>query len=182
MLLLPNEATTAKKTSTCTDRCHPTYHSRQQTGRNVDSFVKIQPGRFTGTIWAYFVHFFFFQHTATRIKTNFKKFNTFFFFPPQFGICLVFGGKCVSLATPCCHTFGFCIAPCVVSALNCRAIRSEACIFAAKYQHSPFFWKSCWNCFEIIFTGTKWNEKERKIFIFTGTKWNEKEMKIDTLT
>ena len=57
----------------------------------------------------------------------------------------VFSGMCVCLTTSRCHSVGFCIALCVVLALNSPPIPSKACIWAAKYKHSPFFWEPCWN-------------------------------------
>ena len=52
------------------------------------------------------------------------------------------GGTWVSLTTSHCHSVSFCIALSVVSALNSRAIQSEACISAAKYKRSSFFSES----------------------------------------
>ena len=62
---------------------------------------------------------------------------------------------CVNLATSCCCSIRFCIALCVVLALNSWAVQSKACISAAKYDCSLFFWKLWWNDFQIIFTENK---------------------------
>ena len=61
-----------------------------------------------------------------------------------------------SLATSRCRSVGFCIELCVVSALNSRAIQSEACISAAKYERSSFFSGSR---AEISFTENKMKRK-----------------------
>ena len=37
----------------------------------------------------------------------------------------------------------FSIVLCLVLALNSWAVESKVCISAAKYEHSPFFWKPC---------------------------------------
>ena len=66
---------------------------------------------------------------------------------------------CQSRICPC--TVGFCIALCVVSALNSPAIQSKACISIAKYKHWPVFWKPWWNYFQINFIENK-NEMRKK--------------------
>ena len=71
----------------------------------------------------------------------------------------VFSGACVIFATFQCHSVGFCIVLCVVLALNSLAVQSRACISVAKYEHSPFFWKPCQNCFQIIFTENEIRQK-----------------------
>ena len=49
----------------------------------------------------------------------------------------------LSLTTSRCHSASFCIVLCVVLVLNSWAVQSEACIFTAKYERLPFFWKPC---------------------------------------
>ena len=68
----------------------------------------------------------------------------------------------VSLTTSRCLCVSFCTAVCVVSALNFQAIPSKACISTARYKCSPFFWKLCWNYFQIIFAEneTKWKRSD----------------------
>ena len=80
----------------------------------------------------------------------------------QFSCCFFHSGicPCVSLASPHCSSVSFCVALCVASALNSRAIQSEACIFTAKYEHAPFFLKLCSNYFRLFSLRTKWNIKE----------------------
>ena len=53
----------------------------------------------------------------------------------------------------------FCIAICVVWALNSRAVQSEACISTAKYKRLPFFWKPCGHFLGIVFTENKMKQK-----------------------
>ena len=65
-------------------------------------------------------------------------FCSFFFYLGQNKASSGFLMTHVSLATSCCHIIGFCIALCVVSALNSQAILSKACIFTAKNKCSPF--------------------------------------------
>ena len=79
----------------------------------------------------------------------------------QSKICPVLGFRwdmCKSVTSHC-RSVGFCIVLCVVSTLNSLAIQSKACISTAKYKHSPFLWKLCWNCFLIIFSE---NTKKQK--------------------
>ena len=71
----------------------------------------------------------------------------------------VLGGACKSLATTRCQYVSFCMALCVVLALNSLAIQSKACVFTAKCEHLPFFFKLCGNYFQIIFTENKMKQK-----------------------
>ena len=55
-----------------------------------------------------------------------------------------FGGTCVSRVTSHCRCVGFCIALCVVSALNSWASQSMASVSAEKCKGLPFFFlKPC---------------------------------------
>ena len=111
---------------------------------------------FTHMIWVYFLHLNF-QHMKMHSPLKERSlifldvFCGFVCFPIQI-MCPGFGGACVILATSHCHSVSFCIVLCVVLALNSQAIQSKACISVAKHEHSPFFWKVCQNCFQIIFT------------------------------
>ena len=98
-------------------------------------------------------------------KYNHKSFYTCFaihlFSSPEYAQFLVFGGTCVSLTSSHSCSFSFCVGLSVVLALNSQAIQIKACISAAKYEHSPFFWKLCWNYFQIIFTENKRNREKK---------------------
>ena len=48
----------------------------------------------------------------------------------------------VNLMTSHCRSVGYCIALCVVSALNSRAIQSQACISATDYKVVAIFLES----------------------------------------
>ena len=50
-------------------------------------------------------------------------------------------GHMLNLATSPCHSVGFCIVLFLALELNSRAVSSEACISAAKYEYSEIFWK-----------------------------------------
>ena len=117
---------------------------------------------FACTLWAYLVHLNF-QHMKKVKKKKIINISRcvlwFICFPvcsmPTSGFLMVH--RCVSIATFCCCSVGFCIALSVVSTPNSWAIQSEACIYVTKYKHSPFLWKPCWNCFH-----WEQNEMERK--------------------
>ena len=93
-------------------------------------------------------------------KYFFTSFAVHLFSSPEYAQFWVFGGTC--LTTCHCYSVSFCVVLSVVLALNSQAFQSKACISAAKYEHSPFFWKPCWNYFQIIFTENKWNSGEKK--------------------
>ena len=126
---------------------------------------------FTHMIWVYFVCLNFEHMKIKNIKR--KKMLPWIFldmlivnmlyssFVYQSKICPVLGFRwdmCKSVTSHC-RSVGFCIVLCVVSTLNSLAIQSKACISTAKYKHSPFLWKLCWNCFLIIFSE---NTKKQK--------------------
>ena len=104
---------------------------------------------FTCTIWACFVH-----QLCQPVKMSKKKYDQKYF-QTCFAVCFPvrntpsswFSEAHVNLVTSCCRIAGFCIALCVVSALNSWAIQSKACISAPKYKRSPFYWSRV----EIIF-------------------------------
>ena len=81
------------------------------------------------------------------------------FCSPECAEFWVFGGTCVSLATSHLRSVSFCIVLCVDSAVNSQAVRNEAGVSTAKYECLNFFWKSCWNCFQISFTENKMKQK-----------------------
>ena len=72
------------------------------------------------------------------------------FSSPEYAQFWVFSGACVSLATIHCYSVGYCIVFWIL-ALNAWAVQSKACFFTAKYRLSQFFWKLCWNHFQIYF-------------------------------
>ena len=79
-------------------------------------------------------------------------------FPPQI---MPSFGHMLSLATSPCHSVGFCIVLCIVSALNSQAIQSEACISAAEYKHLPFFLEAVLKCLGDYFPWEQ-NQMEKK--------------------
>ena len=81
------------------------------------------------------------------------------FCSPECAEFWVFGGTCVSLATSHLRSVSFCIVLCVDSTLNSQAVRNEAGVSTAKYECLNFFWKSCWNCFQISFTENEMKQK-----------------------
>ena len=81
------------------------------------------------------------------------------FSSPDYAHFWVFSGVCVSLASSPCRRFSFCVALCIVSALNSRAIQSEDCISAANHECWTFFWKLRLNYFLIVFTENKMKRK-----------------------
>ena len=93
-------------------------------------------------------------------KYFFTSFAVHLFSSPEYAQFWVFGGTC--LTTCYCCSVSFCVVLSVVLALNSQEFQSKACISAAKYEHSPFFWKPCWNYFQIIFTENKWNSGRKK--------------------
>ena len=63
----------------------------------------------------------------------------YLFSSPEFAQFWFFSGTHVSIATSHCHSVCFCVALCVVLALNSWAMQDEACISTAKFAHLPFF-------------------------------------------
>ena len=71
-------------------------------------------------------------------KTKNDLFCSSFVFQSEIFLFPVLGfQKHVCLVTSCCCSVGFCIALCVVLAMNSWAIQNKACISVAKCEHSP---------------------------------------------
>ena len=95
-----------------------------------------------------------------------------FSIPEYVQLCFC-GGTCINLVTSHCCSVGICIALCVALHWFSRAIQSSAYISGAKYEHSPFFWKLCWNYFQIIFD---WEQNQME------NKWKYSNFSIKTTT
>ena len=82
------------------------------------------------------------------------------FFTPEYAQFQVFSNTCVSLTTSHCHSVGFCIALCVVSALNSQGLYfhcKKVQAFTILFQNQ----KPCQNYFQIIFTENKMKPKRK---------------------